>query len=86
MAKSKIAAISGAVTASLGGLGTVIAGFGLCPCVLAPTFSFFGIATFIIGFLSKNRFYLLAAGVVLIAASIILNYHKKTCKVHNKNK
>jgi len=82
--KTKIAAIFGAVSASLGGAGAVIAGLGLCACILAPLFSVIGIASLIMGFLSDNSPYFLAIGTAFLVSSFILYEKKQTCKVHKK--
>lgn len=82
--KPRIIAIFGAISTSLGGIGAAIAGFGLCACVLAPIFSFVGAISIIMGFLSKNRIYFLAGGVVLLIISFVLYKRKKTCKIHKK--
>ncbi len=86
MAKSRtrIAAIAGAVSASLGGIGAAIAGLGLCACVLAPLFSFVGIISIIMGFLARNSVYFFAVGAFLLAASFILHKKSKVCKIHKK--
>jgi len=80
--KQGIAVITGAFSALFGSAGAAITGFGLCPCVLATTFSAAGIVAVVFSFLSENSNYFLAAGVVLLAGSLILRNQKKTCKVH----
>jgi len=82
--KQKIIAIIGAISAFLGSIGIVIAEFGLCACILAPIFSLAGIASIVMGFLSQNKVYFLATGIILLIISFIFYKRKKECKRHNK--
>lgn len=84
--KEKIISIIGAVSASLGSIGIVIAEFGLCACVLAPILSLAGMTSIVMGFLSQNRVYFLMIGIVLLLISFIFYKRKKVCKIHKKSK
>lgn len=84
MKKKKIIGATGISSLSLGGLGAIIAQFGLCPCVLASVFSFAGIIAVIFSFLSNNKFLFLAIGLILVSLSLVMQKRKKTCKIHKK--
>jgi membrane-bound ClpP family serine protease len=84
MLKKKFVAISGAISTFLGGIGSAIIAFGLCPCVLAPIFSFTGIFILIIGFLSKVSIPLLTIGIFLLIISFVLHKKRHTCAIHKK--
>lgn len=84
--KEKIITISGAVSAFLGGIGIVIAEFGLCACVLAPILSLAGMVSIVMGFLSQNKVYFLMIGIMLLSISFIFYKRKKSCRVHGKKK
>ena len=83
--KQKILVLIGGVSAFLGSVGAVIASFGLCACVLAPAFSFIGISSIIMGFLSNNKMFFLIIGIVFLLLSFLFFKKKKTCKKHKKS-
>ena len=81
--KETITVAAGSISAALGAVGAAISGFGWCPCMLAPVFSFAGVLTLLTAFLSKNKMFFLLAGIILIAASLVL-HKNRTCKIHKK--
>ena len=73
----------GAASALLGTLGSGIAAFGFCPCILAPVFSLIGIFSLTMSFLSDYRFVFLGIGLMLLAVGIVLYSKKSRCRLHS---
>ncbi len=82
--KKKIIVITGGVSTLLGSIGTAIAAFGLCACVLAPLLSLVGILAIVMAFLSDNRILFLIIGILLLIISLIFYKKKNKCKRHRK--
>jgi uncharacterized membrane protein len=84
--KPRIVAVFGGISAFFGSAGAAIAGFGLCPCVLTTVFSVAAVIAIVMSFLSRNKLYLLTAGIILLVTSLILSKMNKTCPVHAKKR
>jgi hypothetical protein len=82
--KQKLTLLFGSISTLLGGIGTIIAEFGLCVCAWAPILSLLGTLSIVMGFLSKNKIYFFIIGIILLLISLLLHKRKKHCKVHRK--
>ncbi len=83
MKKEKPFFIFGIISTVFGALGGVVAGLGLCPCVLAPVVSLMGVVILLFTFLVSNKVYFVMIGVSLLIISYLL-HRKKTCHIHTK--
>ncbi|MAG08469.1 hypothetical protein CMO89_03275 [Candidatus Woesearchaeota archaeon] len=84
--RAKITAAFGTILAFLGGIGAYASSIGLCACTLAPIFSFVGIISIIVSFLSENKLFFLVTGIILLIISFIFYKKKKVCRIHKKAK
>lgn len=82
--KAKIIASFGALSTLIGGGGTAITAFGLCPCVLAPALSWMGITIAGMSFLADNNKYFLIAGVGFLLLGALFYSKDKVCIVKLK--
>tara|TARA_Y100000310_G_scaffold322458_1_gene381530 strand:- start:139 stop:411 length:273 start_codon:yes stop_codon:yes gene_type:complete len=80
--KKKFLIIIGSISALLGSIGVVVATWGLCACVLVPTFSLLGITSIVFSFLSEEKVTFLSAGIVFLLLSLVFYFKKKKCKKH----
>ncbi|MBW3004670.1 hypothetical protein KY310_02475 [Candidatus Woesearchaeota archaeon] len=77
--KERILALIGATAAALGGVGAFSC--GLSACGLAPVISLAGIGVVSISFLSEQKIFFLAAGIILIILSVCIHKNNKSCRV-----